>query len=1772
MKSRKTKVFAALWLAAISGFSLMIVSAAGGEKVITTDLTNAIQRIPRVQIKSTDYGKVAELRNINHLLRIDSSTYSFVLSDWSSTAENSTASTILWWSANTISGSSYSTIVAWDQNTISGKSGNVVLWGHKNKIDSSSYSAIAWWSDNKAVGWSDSVIVWWTNNTVGGNNSVVLWNESTATKSNSVSLWNKSKNNSESSFLWTDAGGTLGEANSGTFVVVAGSGMVVNETKANSVAQLTIWWSLIIDSSTHNPSCDNGHKWVLKVVANESNTSISCFCTCDGSSWSSLFGGWMCSSSCNASVRPVCDNSKLQKLCNAGWYTYTWGCAEWGWEVVDWTWAYLVDKNGYVHWTCQTNNGASQGCSAKITENPAWCVHVAEYECMGSFDGAHLLSSTAGGLEWNDDILSKLYQDESEMHSGEKCVWVCDSWNVKVWNMCVEAQPCVEQDKNWYHVPALWHGEGTGVTKEETVAEWIRVCNALASCFNKKVSIDGDVCGVDQHCVAQTVGGYRVPAFNVRTYTTGTKTWDVIVSGVKEWYYTCERSAFCDAGTPILTWSESCTYKCVAVTKDGYNVPALNDGRTYPVSKTGSVTWWERIYTGEAKCVSGRINITAWGYYDVINPCPVQTVNGYNSREPRVNGWTGWIQNVNVPWCEILAKCSLGEISLIWSPYCTCGGTTPSWEGVNLWDSTFSSPTYGYTWWTYNSWALNACLWKCADGFERSGNGCTPTGPKYKSCGGNTPSWDWVKTGSDKYVEGSSDGTSWDYIELNNYNGAACTWTCDTGFNRSGNGCTPTGPKYKNCGGITPSWDWVKTGSNKYLDDGTYSSTSWDYVRLSSYSGAACTWTCETWASINAAWTWCDVDTLMMGRCTWPCGQARNWKSLTCYEVGVVCPNTAKSETKTCSGSSWVWGRFTHDDYVDSTPSLWSKTCDTSVYTLTIEPDYTHGTGSSCTEYEQDLDDNACEEWNTRYSLSCDPGYHVEGASCKENPIGVCEWPCGGATSGSSLTCYENWVTCPSTAWSETKTCKGNTWVWGNFTHSNYTGSTPVLGAETCEWYTVLPDNRHEKGTYTWCTKYEQNWNNNSCKSNGTVYKLVSCAAGWHPTNDWTSCEQNAWSCHPTQDYKCYDNEDNIVDGTDPWTNTWRHVTWKCGSVLCVGGCKEGYYWTDCDRRNCEWDFTPGDNTVLWWGQYQPLFSLNWAMVVTSKKEWSHTWSTNPGNCEFTCEPWYDFYTGGGKNFTLEPISGGPGLTGWFTPIQLWWSSAITGTCVLHVNSCGWTKPSNSHLNNTWATVPAGASYDAEPSTSTAACAWSCNAGYDWITNPLDDSKLCKDVDHLEWVFYVNGTQTNSYTFRKTTFYPNATVAGFYLSTDTRNGDYYFSNTSCNNYQSCSNYTARRPEPPVTWNSGITAVDKAKLPDTFGRGNWSWEFIWNSLINSSYMNWNDIKNGVTINFNGFYDKIPDLLSVWGTYETNEKWSWTKPLKVRFNSSSYYYWKANDYYSWARKSFYVHYIVWMVYDNRMNQNMWQSFRWTNDHLATLEDVSMSDTSTITAVATSVYFRRCNGTPHWEDYEARSGNCWYWYTCNNWNGINQRNAHDCTSSGWWDSCFLWGTHVLTEDWYKNIEDVQVWDMVLSYNPKTMENEYNKVNKKFVHEDRDEDVYEFVVNGDVLKATYKHRFYVVMWEDDEYQCVRDEWVAAANLKVWDTLMMSDGRHVKIESINHYTQHWTFYNLWVENVNNYYVYGWYLVHNSQREDDLAIQSIEQPIKAETYVRMYVS
>lgn len=74
----------------------------------------------------------------------------------------------------------------------------------------------------------------------------------------------------------------------------------------------------------------------------------------------------------------------------------------------------------------------------------------------------------------------------------------------------------------------------------------------------------------------------------------------------------------------------------------------------------------------------------------------------------------------------------------------------------------------------------------------------------------------------------------------------------------------------------------------------------------------------------------------------------------------------------------------------------------------------------------------------------------------------------------------------------------------------------------------------------------------------------------------------------------------------------------------------------------------------------------------------------------------------------------------------------------------------------------------------------------------------------------------------------------------------------------------------------------------------------------------------------------------------------------------------------------------------------------------------------------------------------------------------------------SCFAPGTLVTTQNNYKNIEDIQVGDIVLSYNEKTHKNEYSEVIQTMIHSIY-EKIYNLFIKNEKITATGNHKFLI-------------------------------------------------------------------------------------------------
>ena len=129
-----------------------------------------------------------------------------------------------------------------------------------------------------------------------------------------------------------------------------------------------------------------------------------------------------------------------------------------------------------------------------------------------------------------------------------------------------------------------------------------------------------------------------------------------------------------------------------------------------------------------------------------------------------------------------------------------------------------------------------------------------------------------------------------------------------------------------------------------------------------------------------------------------------------------------------------------------------------------------------------------------------------------------------------------------------------------------------------------------------------------------------------------------------------------------------------------------------------------------------------------------------------------------------------------------------------------------------------------------------------------------------------------------------------------------------------------------------------------------------------------------------------------------------------------------------------------------------------------------------------------------------------------------------------CFVAGTQVLTEDGYKNIEDVKLGEKLWAKNTETGEQDWKPVTKIFVEPDRG--IYEIKLIGSdgfeqKIQATDDHPFYVV----------GDGWKTTIELAVGDDIETDgDGAMMVTSVIDEKRQDLT-YNFTVADFHTYYV-----------------------------------
>lgn len=141
----------------------------------------------------------------------------------------------------------------------------------------------------------------------------------------------------------------------------------------------------------------------------------------------------------------------------------------------------------------------------------------------------------------------------------------------------------------------------------------------------------------------------------------------------------------------------------------------------------------------------------------------------------------------------------------------------------------------------------------------------------------------------------------------------------------------------------------------------------------------------------------------------------------------------------------------------------------------------------------------------------------------------------------------------------------------------------------------------------------------------------------------------------------------------------------------------------------------------------------------------------------------------------------------------------------------------------------------------------------------------------------------------------------------------------------------------------------------------------------------------------------------------------------------------------------------------------------------------------------------------------------------------------------SCFLAGTQVLMADGtYKNIEDVQAGDLIMSW-----DTQQGKLVARGVvaRTERVEKEGYYVLNKD-LRTTPMHLFYG-----------NGDWKRTKDLKVGDNLLNPNGEPVPIQSIDYVTQQAKVYNLITEGPENYFVHMGnqdILAHNQRKGEQV--------------------
>ena len=349
MKNYSKRCLWLIWWILLSSILCLVVSAVN----VNIDISNAVQHINAVKLISNSENNEVIISKIgSNLVNVETNS-NIILGNENAIEESNENSTILWWSNNNVGKWKFSTIIAWLENNISGEwEGNTILGWYENNIKGQN-SVIAGGKWNY-IEWNASSIVWWENNNIMWNHSVTVGKNNSVTWNLSVAMWINSYVSWNNSFLWSDSTRSDVLEADNVFAIVSQNWMVVNSNTSNPNAKLTLWWSLVVASNDKDQ--DIVCEWwtwagIVKAVLTGDQY---CLCSCDGQWRNSMFWGGICKSICNGDTQPICGTG-VSLIHSWSSYMFEWSCEQW--NIVEWTWAYWLDKDNLLHWACQLGNG-----------------------------------------------------------------------------------------------------------------------------------------------------------------------------------------------------------------------------------------------------------------------------------------------------------------------------------------------------------------------------------------------------------------------------------------------------------------------------------------------------------------------------------------------------------------------------------------------------------------------------------------------------------------------------------------------------------------------------------------------------------------------------------------------------------------------------------------------------------------------------------------------------------------------------------------------------------------------------------------------------------------------------------------------------------------------------------------------------------------------------------------------------------------------------------------------------------------------------------------------------------------------------------------------------------------------------------------------------------------------------------------------------------------------------------------------------------------------